>query len=86
VRGNAHERLGQSKTRRGVARAHGKVEGARRPCTRPRRQNIEHVACNGVGKVGHEFGLLLGRICPWAQNEVCSTPNALRFSFKAHGH
>jgi hypothetical protein len=35
-------------------------------------QFVEHVARSDMGKVGRRFGLALGRIWIWAQNEVCS--------------
>lgn len=50
------------------------VQGTCRPC----RHSTEHVAGNGVDGVGRDFGPLLGQIGKWAQNEVCSSHDALQ--------
>ena len=39
---------------------------------------VEHVACDGVDQVEHVFRLPMGRIGPWAKNEVCQTRPALQ--------
>ena len=51
-----------------------------------RRPSAEHLACIGVGEVGSRFGLLTGRIRPWAKNEVCSYRPTLPFSLRHSGH
>jgi hypothetical protein len=69
----------------GTERGQGKVEVAamvRAPSwhgrhaqatCRPLRHSVEHVSGDGLDRVEHDFGLLAGRIRPWAKNEVCCT-------------
>ena len=47
-------------------------------CMAATRQFIEHVVCSEVAKVGRQFGPFLGRIGPWAKNEVCLSRRALQ--------
>ena len=51
-----------------------------------RRPSAEHLACIDEGDVGSRFGPLLGRIRPWAKNEVCSPRTALHFSLRDSSH
>ena len=60
--------------------------GASSGAWRPRRQNVEHVASVGEGKVGSRFGPLPGRNRPWAKNEVCSPRTTLHFSLRDSSH
>jgi hypothetical protein len=56
--------------RRGSSRGATMV-GARSGAWRPRRQSVEHLASDEVGKVGADFGPTKDRIGLWALSEVC---------------
>jgi len=63
--------------RESSAGARGSNGGACSHAWRTHGHFIEHVAGDGVGIVGADFGPTTGRFGHWALNEVCCTPDAL---------
>ena len=63
-----------------------RIGAARSRAWRTCGHSVEHVAGDGVGAVGAEFGPATGLFQPWALNEVCCTPDALQLLLKVHGH
>jgi hypothetical protein len=59
----------------GSALLHGRHAQAR---CHPLGHSVEQVSGDGLDRVERDFGLLAGRIRPWAKNEVCSTLDTLQ--------
>jgi hypothetical protein len=70
----------------GGAGARGKEEDACLPYMVSMEANHRARGVQRGGQGGMPFGLLLGQLSPWAQNEVCCTLDALQISFGDHDH
>jgi hypothetical protein len=72
---------------RGIHGGHALGHGRHAQRTRqPLWHFAEHVASNKVTDVGHDFGLVAGRIWTWAQKQSCNQHNALHFLFRVPSH